>query len=210
MKSTSQILIVLIILLSTVFNLSAQRVNNRWKAQIGVGVNRPFWNGFVEDLYANDINGPTVNLGLQYMFSERLGAKLDYGFNRMKNADEVPDFKINYSRINAQIVYDPSNDIGFLPNRLRIVLHAGPGYSIAKPLGGLQTDQSYLNIMGGTEFHYGLSDTLSVFLDVAYVHGFTSVDDYSPTIAGLGAFNGNLVYATIGVSISLSGCYTCN
>ncbi|WP_455168736.1 outer membrane beta-barrel protein [Aegicerativicinus sediminis] len=206
----SRILIVLVVLISTVLELQAQRVNNRWKAQIGVGVNRPFWSGFEDGLYANDINGPTVNLGLQYMFSETLGAKLDYGFNRMKNADEVPNFKINYSRINAQVVYDPSNAIGFLPNRMRIVLHAGPGYSIVKPLGGLQTDQSYLNAMGGTEFHYGLSDSLSLFLDVAYVYGFTSLDDYNPTIEGLGAFNGDLLYATIGVSISLSGCYTCN
>lgn len=209
MKTMSRLLLVLIFLLGS-FQLEAQRVKGRWKAQIALGANRPFWDGFVEDLYAKDFNMPTVNLGLQYMFTKQFGAKLDYGFNRMKNEDDVPNFKINYSRINAQAVYDPTDAIGFLPVRMRIVLHAGPGYSIVKPLGGLQTDQSYLNVMGGTEFHYGLTDTISFFFDVAYVYGFTSLDDYSPNIEGLGAFNGNILYGTIGVAFNLDGCYTCN
>ena len=189
----------------------AQRETSKWKGQIAIGLNRPFWEGFVDGLYSNDINAPTVNLGIQHMFSEQWGAKLDYGFNRFKNADEVPEFKINYSRINAQLVYDPSNSIYFLPMAMRLVLHAGPGYSVANPLGLLgDNKQSYLNAMGGLEIHYAISETLSIFTDIAYIYGFTDIDDYDPPIEGLGAFNGNVLYGTVGLAISLSGCYTCN
>lgn len=211
MKSLPQIFTLLIFAIFFSFESYAQRETNKWKLQVAVGLNRPFWDGFVDGLNSNDINAPTVNLGVQHMFSKQLGAKLDYGFNRFKNADDVPEFKINYSRINLQLVYDPSNDIFFLPLAMRLVLHAGPGYSFVKPLGLLgDNKQNYLNAVGGLEIHYALSERVSVYTDIAYVHGFTELDDYDPPMSGLGAFNGNLFYGTIGLTVSLSGCYTCS
>lgn len=211
MKAYPKLLICVIIFSFFITETQAQRETNKWKLQLAVGLNRPFWDGFVDGLNSNDYNAPTVNLGVQHMFNERLGVKVDYGFNRFKNADDVPEFKINYSRVNAQLVYDPSNDLLFLPMPLRLILHAGPGYSFAKPLALLgDNKQTYLNAMGGLEIHYALSERLSVYADVAYVYGFTELEDYNPPISGLGAFNGNLLYGTIGLTVSLSGCYTCS
>lgn len=179
-----------------------------FKAQVALGVNNPSQDGFVEGFEAKAFNFPTVNLGIQYMFKQRLGAKLDYGFSRMSNENNTLEFKLNYSRINAQLVYDASRILSFLPSRMGVFVHAGPGFSMIKPLGNYtQNDTSYLNVMGGIEFHFGVSDKLSIYTDVSYINGFSK--DFDPISEGFGSFNGNVLTLTIGASISLSGCYYC-
>lgn len=179
-----------------------------FKAQVALGLNNPSRDGFVQGFEGQTYNFPTVNLGIQYMFKPRLGAKLDYGFNRISNQDFANEFKLNYSRINAQLVYDTSRILSFLPSRMGTFIHAGPGFSMIKPLGNYtENDLSFLNAMVGMEFHFGISDKLSIYLDASYIHGFS--DDFEPLSDGFGAFNGNLLTLTIGASISLSGCYYC-
>ena len=96
-----------------------------------------------------------------------------------------------------------------MPSRMGTFIHAGPGFSMIKPLGDFgQNDDSYLNLMAGMEFHYGVSDKLSMYLDVSYIHSFS--DDFDPISDGFGSFNGDLLTITIGASISLSGCYYCD
>ena len=199
-----------IVLLS--LNSNAQfKDTSKWKALFAVGFNYPTTDGFVEGTYAQSINFPTVNLGVQHMFKKEYGVKLDYGFNRFKLDEVSPEVKINYSRINVQFVFDPSDYIGFLPPRIRTILHAGPGYSFVKPLGNLgDNKQSYLNLMGGLEVHYALSEKVSVYVDTAYIYGLTSLDDYDPVLSGLGAFNGSVFNMTIGLAVSLSGCQFCD
>lgn len=186
----------------------AQSDTSIFKAQIALGVNSPSSDGFVQNFEGKSLNFPTVNLGFQYMFWKNLGGKLDYGFSRISNTSNSPEFKLNYSRINLQLVYDASKIIAF-SNRMGTFLHAGPGYSFVKPLGSYtNNDVSFLNVMGGIEFHYGVSDSLTLFLDTSYILGMGK--DFDPIASGFGAFNGNLLTVTFGASISLSGCYFCN
>lgn len=183
----------------------------QWKALFAVGVNYATTDGFVKGSYAKAMNFPTVNLGVQHMIKREYGVKLDYGFNRFKNHEDTPEFKINYSRINAQFVFDPSNYIGFLPRRFRTVLHAGPGMSFVKPLGALgDNKQSFVNLLGGLELHYAINEKVSVYTDVAYIYGLTSLDNYDPVQNGLGAFNGSVFNLTFGLAVSLSGCQYCD
>lgn len=193
-------------------NSNAQfRDTSKWKALFAVGVNYPTTDGFIQGSYAQTVNFPTVNLGIQHMLKRQYGVKLDYGFNRFKNDSESLEFKINYSRINAQFVYDPSEYIGFLPSRMRTVLHAGPGVAFVKPLGLLgDNKQTYLNLNVGLELHYAINEKLSVYTDVAYLYGVTSLDTYDPVINGLGAFNGSVFNLTFGLAVSLSGCQYCD
>ena len=183
----------------------------QWKALFAVGVNYATTDGFVKGSYAKAMNFPTVNLGVQHMIKREYGVKLDYGFNRFKNHEDTPEFKINYSRINAQFVFDPSNYMGFLPRRFRTVLHAGPGMSFVKPLGTLgDNKQSFVNLLGGLELHYAINEKVSVYTDVAYIYGLTSLDNYDPVQNGLGAFNGSVFNLTFGLAVSLSGCQYCD
>ena len=179
------------------------------KGQIALGVNHPFKSGFVDGFEAKPANFPTVNLGVQYMFKPNLGAKLDYGFHRISSSNSSQTtFKLNYARVNLQLVYDASG-LFYVSPRTGVFLHAGPGLSFVKPLGDFTAnDLSFLNTMGGIELHYGILDTISLYADVSYIASFAS--DFDPTSTGLGAFNGNLLTVTFGVSLSLSGCYYCN
>lgn len=197
--------------LITVFvtcGLFAQRETNKWKAQIALGVNSPSQSGFVEDFKSKSLNFPTVNLGIQNMFSEQLGAKLDFSYNRISSDSGSPDFKLNYSRINTQLVFDPTNKLNFLPNRMGIVMHAGPGYSFIKPLGNYANNKiSFFNAMAGLEIHFGLAERMSLFVDTSYIKEFAK--DFEPVTEGYGSFNGNLLTLTFGITFSLSGCQYC-
>lgn len=192
-------------------NVSAQRKEiSTWCAQVSLGVNSPSKGGFIDSAPAQSLNFPTVNLGVQRMFTRNLGAKLDYGFNRFKSESDTQEFKVNYSRVNAQLVYNPSESLNFLPQPMQLVLHAGPGFSFAKPLGTLDDNkQSYLNFNLGAEVHYRINKKVTIYTDISYIYGFSKLEDYNPEILGLGAFNGNVFNLSFGVSIALSGCYYC-
>lgn len=199
-------LLALVILFSITLGYS-QGDKSTIKAQFALGVNNPSTSGFVDNFEGKTLNFPTVNLGIQYMLKPSFGAKLDYGFNRISNDKTVQDFKLNYSRINLQGVLDLSRTL-YISNRVGIFLHAGPGYTFVTPLGNFPENKiSFFNAMAGLELHYGITDKLTLYFDTSYILGFA--EDFNPVSSGFGSFNGNLLTATIGVTISLSGCYYC-
>ncbi len=207
-KSLKFKLLVLIVILNVIF-ASSQNDNSLWKLQVALGINNPIDNGENDGYYSKYINLPTVNLGIQHMFSNTFGAKLDFGFNRSKNADSSLEFKLNYTRLNAQLVYNMSPLLSFLPQRLQIISHAGPGVSITQPLGNFVNNKyTFLNVLAGAELHYGLSRELSIYGDLSYVLSLSNKEKYNLNVDGF-SFNGDLIYVTFGVSISLSGCYYC-
>lgn len=200
-----------LVLLMATSSYGQFRETTKWKALFAVGLNYPTTDGFVKGTYAQPVNFPTVNIGIQHMLKRQYGVKLDFGFNRFKNDSDAPEFKVNYTRINAQFVYDPTDFLKFLPSRLRTVLHAGPGVSFVKPLGNLgDNKQTFLNLNTGLELHYAINEKLSLYTDIAYLYGVTSLDDYNPVISGLGAFNGSVFNLTFGLAVSLSGCQYCD
>ena len=200
---------VLVIALTFVTFTYAQRDTNKFKAQIALGVNSPSQSGFVDGFQAKSLNFPTVNLGIQHMFKPQLGAKLDFGFNRFSSDDNSTEFKTNYTRVNVQFVFDPTESITFLPQRMGLVTHAGPGYTFVKPLGSFgENNTSFLNVMAGLEIHYGLTQRMSLYADTSYILGFGS--DFDPVTDGFGSFNGNLLTVTFGLTFSISGCQYCD
>lgn len=200
---------ILIVALVCVLNAHGQRDTNKVKAQITLGVNSPSQSGFVEGFESKSMNFPTVNLGVQHMFKRQLGAKLDFGFNRFSSSDNSVEFKTNYTRLNAQLVFDPTESISFIPLRMGLVTHAGPGYTFVKPLGNFGANKiSFFNVMAGLEIHYGVTQRMSVYADTSYILGFGK--DFDPEIEGFGSFNGNLLTITFGVTFSISGCQYCD
>ena len=191
-------------------NVWTQSDTEKWKLQFAVGLNNPFENESARGYFSHDLNFPTINLGIQHMFTGSMGAKLDLGYNRSSNADESPEFKLNYTRINAQFVYDFFDLLTFMPNRINIVGHAGPGISFTKPLDQFADNTyTFLNFLVGFELHYGISESFSIYGDLGYVYSFSGGEKYDPAVDGL-SFDGNLVYATLGVSVALSGCFFCD
>lgn len=199
-------LFILVYTCFTTFGFS-QSDTSTFKAQFALGLNSPSNSGFVSNFEAKSVNFPSINLGLQYMFKPMFGVKLDLGYNRFSSEENTPEFKTNYTRINTQLVYNASKVLG-LYGDLGTFLHAGPGISMIKPLGNYgENKTSFLNAMAGLEFHYAVSDKLSVYADTSYIIGFGK--DFDPVTDGFGSFNGNLLTVTFGASISLSGCQYC-
>lgn len=189
----------------------AQGDSEKIRLQLAVGVNNPIDNGENDGYYAKDLNLPTVNFGVRYMFKPNtFGAKLDVGFNRAKSDEGSLEFKLNYTRVNAQFVYDFKNLLSFLPQEMTIQAHAGPGVSFTKPLlNDSENSYTYLNGLVGLDVYYSLSRKLSLFVDVAYAKSFTNKNKYDIVTDGF-SFNGDLVYATVGLSVALSGCRYCD
>lgn len=196
----------LVLALMTTSLSIAQRDVEKWKFQVALGVNNTIDQEETVGYYSQFINFPTINLGVQHMFSRNLGAKLDLGYNRSSNAENSLPYKLNYTRINAQAVYDFKDVITFLPPRIGLVAHAGPGVSMTKPLGNYSNNTyTYLNVLGGLEVHYRLTESLSIYLDGAYALALAGKNKYPGTFS----FNGDLMYVAFGASISLSGCHYC-
>lgn len=190
-------------------NIQAQSERELWKLQFALGFNNPIDNISEDDYFTKSINFVSLNLGVQHMFKPRLGAKLDLSYNRSQSDSQSDEFKLNYTRVNVQLVYDASDIITFLPPRFNVVGHVGPGISFSSPLGTFADNkQTFFNAMAGVEFHYGISQGFSIYTDFSYILGLGS-DKYNTLIDGF-AFNGNVFTATIGVSVALSGCQYCD
>lgn len=187
----------------------AQKDVEKWKLQLALGVNNTLDQGGAYGYYSKQINFPTINIGVQHMFARNLGAKLDLGYNRSSEADNSLPYKLNYTRVNVQAVYDFKDILTFLPPPIGIVAHAGPGLSMTKPLGNFANNTyTYLNVLGGLELHYRMSKSVSIFLDGGYALGLSGDNKYNVATNGY-SFNGDLAYATFGVSVSLGGSRYC-
>ncbi len=188
----------------------SQTDTSQWKFQIGIGFNNPIDNVKEDNFYSLYVNFPSINLGIQHMFNQEIGAKLDFGYNRAVNGNGSAEFKFNYSRINAQFIYDFTYIMNFLPAGMAFVGHVGPGISFTKPLGNF-TDNTYTfpNLLGGFEVHFGVARTVSVYADLSYALSLSSKEKYDPIVDGF-SFNGDINYISLGVSVSLSGCYYCD
>lgn len=189
----------------------AQRDVEKWKLKVALGVNKTRADGESPGYYSGYINFPTINIGLQHMFSNSLGAKLDLGYNRSYNAENSLPFKLNYTRVNAQLVYDFTSLLPFLPYNIGIVGHAGPGVSMTKPLGNdANNTYTYPNAMLGFELHYRISKSLSIYGDASYVYSLSNASHYDVNTDGF-SFRGDLAYVALGLAISLDGgngsCY---
>lgn len=188
----------------------AQKDVEKWKLQLALGINNPIDRGELPGYYSKYVNFPTINLGVQHMFSKNLGGKLDLGYNRASSESGSIPYKMNYTRINLQAVYDFKDLFTFLPTPIGVVAHAGPGVSMTKPLGNYADNTyTYVNVLGGLEVHYRLSESVSIFVDGGYAYSLSGKDKYNVTTDGF-SFSGDLAYVAFGVSISLSGCHYCN
>jgi len=182
---------------------------------LGVGINNPS-NHFAPLYEAKPINGLTVDAGLRYMFMKKLGAKVDFGFNRYGSGDKSIDFKANFTRVDLQLYYNFWDHLyNFqirLPERLAVFLHAGGGMSFMKPLSEpfINNKSSNFNLMGGLAVHYGVTDRVSVFVDASKI--FNMGQELSYEGAKLpDAINTDMFNLTVGVAISInSNCYYCD
>lgn len=205
MKRTNIIIVIVVSLVLGIYSLNAQTETTmqQWKLQVAIGLNNPLEDGSTVGYFSEYVNFPTIGVGVQYMFKPDWGVKLDLGYNRASETGDSFPFVLNYTRVNTQIVYDATNALGFLPNRIGLVGHIGPGISFTKPLEPYNDNTyTFLNLLAGAELNYRLSNSLSIYSDLSYVFSIASSDKYDVNVDGF-SFNDDLLYLTLGLTINL-------
>jgi len=200
----------LLLMFITTFNFAfTQSETEVLRLQVGLGVNSPLGADIAPQFDAKIVNLPSVQFGLRYMFKRNLGAKLDIHYNRFSSTGTDRTFKLNYTRVNLEGVYNVSDKLKFLSARSSLMVHLGPGISVSKPLGIYSANNAtFLNLNVGVAYEYALSKRVSLFSDFNYTHSFATKDAYDVLTDGY-SFNGAMIQVSIGVSVALSGCKYC-
>lgn len=154
---------------------------DKWSIEVGAGINKP--GRTFSDGYRTPRLAPiTGELGVRYMFNNKFGLKLDAAYNQFKNADDSPDFKTTFMRLDLQGVINVGRILNFedWTNRFGLLLHGGAGvfrmtfddnvlYNDAKDHG--------LNLIGGITGQLRLSN--SVVLTGDFTTSVNGVQNYN-------------------------------
>jgi len=108
---------------------------NKWSLEATAGFNKP-----MAPLTAGFLS-PTLNLGhadlgVRYMFNEKVGAKLDYGFGSFQEVKgTIGKFDTKYFRLNLQGVANVGRIMNFesFSSKLGMLLHMGGGIGVVNP-----------------------------------------------------------------------------
>lgn len=108
---------------------------NKFSLEATGGFNKPMaplTGGFLSPT----LNIGHVDFGARYMFNEKFGIKLDYGFGSFKEVDgESPSFDTKYNRLNLQGVANVGRIMNFesFSRSFGLLLHGGAGIGVVKP-----------------------------------------------------------------------------
>ena len=117
------------------FGVNAQQEFDRWSLEVNGGFNKamaPLSPGFLSPT----LNIGHVDFGVRYMFNDKFGAKLDYGFGSFSEVkDESPSFDTNYTRLNLQGVINLGRVLNFesFSRSFGVLFHAGGGIGTVSP-----------------------------------------------------------------------------
>lgn len=149
----------------------AQETNyNQWSIELEGGIHKaatPFSPGY----YASTPSFWQGGLGVRYMFNEKFGAKLDFGYNSIESDDDSMPFKTEYYRANLQGVINLGSILGFREwcDYVNVLVHGGFGYSANKPTEPIEFDSAddMLNIMAGISPQLRLGKSIALTGDLS-------------------------------------------
>lgn len=154
-----KLIFTLLIITYTAFAQNADKIKsvdyNRWSVEANVGQNnpeKPYGDGY----FASDpkklfsFNGlEHIDLGLRYMFNPYFGAKLDLGYDLMKNQSGTSSlpFETKQYRVGLQGVVNAGRLLKFetFTNRFGLLFHAGLQVSQLAPQMGVNKDVTEYN-----------------------------------------------------------------
>jgi OOP family OmpA-OmpF porin len=119
---------------SLAFAANAQEFN-KWSLEATAGFNKPMA-PFTAGYLSPTLNVGHVDLGVRYMFNEKFGTKVDYGFGSFKEVDgNSPAFDTKYFRLNLQGIANVGRIMNFetFSNKLGMLFHMGGGIGVVNP-----------------------------------------------------------------------------
>ncbi len=165
-----------------IFNSFSQgKANNKLSADLNIGSTNPFSN-LSKNYYANYVGFLHVDLGARYMFLEKIGVKLDLGFDRFQNdkfgvyKESLPFSSMNY-RTNLQGILNIGKILRYSDwsKKIGLIAHGGFGVSIIKGDSATVslnksslTDNSF-NLIAGLSPQFKLTDKIALNLDLSFI-----------------------------------------
>ena len=210
------------ILLSTImagalaFGVNAQDDFNKWSLEISGGFNKPMA-PLTPGFLSPTLNLGHADLGLRYMFNEKFGTKLDFGFGSFSEAkggdSQSPAFSTNYHRINLQGVANLGRIMGWesFSKRVNLLGHFGAGMGQVRPQENQfnDFDDNVYNFIAGltTQVKLGervaLTGDISTILNGRQTVSFDGASIIGPADPGFYGTNGTWWTGTLGLSFYL-------
>ena len=174
MKSSSKV-IVLVLFFCTMPIFSQFNVNNMsLEAGYGyTGAIDPYFRGFKSNFSGMN----HFNLGIRYMFTEKIGAKVSYKFDHFVN-DPVGDVGITYNTLSVSGIYNIGKQFGLTyltRDRLGVNAHVDAGVAFAYMIG--QNEYEKVGVIGiGITPMYNISNKFALTAD--FTHNITMKQHY--------------------------------
>ncbi|AWW30309.1 polymerase [Echinicola strongylocentroti] len=193
---------------------NAQNDFNKWSIDVNGGFNKamaPMSPGY----YSPSLNLGHADVGVRYMFNEKFGAKVDYGFGKYSSADGEPSFETNYYRVNLQGVANLARVFNFetWTKTVGLLTHFGAGMGRVTPQENEWADfkdDTYNFIFGFTP-QVRLGNRVSLNGDISMLVAgrqnvaFDGHTEVGPTDPGYYGANAVSWTGTLGLSFYLGG-----
>ncbi len=161
---------------------------NKLSIEVNGGFNKPMA-PITPGFLSPTLNLGHVDFGVRYMFNEKFGAKLDYGFGSFKQAEgngsTSPSFDTKYNRLNLQAVANLGRIMNFesFSRSFSLLLHGGAGIGLVNPEENLYNDfdDNVYTIM------FGVTPQLKLGRRVALVGDISTILNGRQTVAFDGA-----------------------
>jgi OOP family OmpA-OmpF porin len=180
---------------------------NHWSMDINSGISKPM-TPFTPKQHVSDLNLFHVDLGARYMFNNKFGVKLDFGYDQYKNdSGSALKFDGQYFRTDFQGVANLGRLLNFedWTQRLNLQAHMGAGYSFMKNDTHNGAD-NMANFLVGLTGQIKLSERVALNADFTLVNNVRQHYTYDGVRIDLNedrGFNGTLYNASLGLSIYL-------
>lgn len=195
-----------------VMGSQAQDDFNKWSIDINGGFNKamaPITPGY----HSQTIGLGHADLGVRYMFNEKFGTKLDFGFGSFSNHADHPEFSTNYYRLNLQGVANLGRIMNWetFTQRVNLLGHFGAGIGQVNPQENAFADvnDNTYNFITGFTAQVKLGERVSLNGDIStIINGrqsvaFDGASDIQRTDAGYYGANAVWWTGTLGLSFYL-------
>ncbi|WP_316634906.1 OmpA family protein [uncultured Flavobacterium sp.] len=177
---------------------------NKWSVELNAGFTkpqRPFSAG-----YSTDTPSPWVgDLGVRYMFNNKFGLKLDYGYNSFTNGNDSNTFDSKYYRLDLQMVANLGRIMNFetWTNTIGLLGHAGFGVARLKSDNFSEKD-AMGNFIAGLTTQVRLSNRLALTGDFSTILNASQDHTFDGAyVADNRDFSGLMFNGTIGLQVYL-------
>jgi len=224
MKSNKLILLFLLVLNAA---FSQEKIDstdtkvspNKWSIEIGTGISngiRPYSDGYFSNSNNNLLNDFKLNsftIGARYNFSEIIGLKMDFAFDRFTNSTEKisKPFEVGQYRTSLQGVINLNSLLKSKNDRARFQLlaHAGLHLAILQPI---ETNYNPL-VSNGDNYGgivYGITPIIRITKKTSLFLDFSSYTNYGQNLTWNGKHsavsnnsNGEMISGTLGLSFAI-------